>query len=95
MKGSEDNELKLKLKKLIVEECRLEIAPESVPEDLALVGPGSALCLDSLDTLELVVALKKEYGLQINDSKEAMRVLKSVNTLADILQPGSPVTRRS
>lgn len=94
-RGSEDEGLKLRLKQLIVKECRLQIAPESVPEDLALIGPGSALELDSLDTLELIVALKKEYGLQINDRKEAMRVLKSLNALADILQPGDQVTPRS
>ncbi len=93
MKGSQDIELKLKLKKLIVESCQLTIPPESVPEDLALVGPGSALGLDSLDTLELIVALKTSYGLKINDRKEAMRVLKSLNALADIIQPGTPATR--
>jgi len=94
-RGSEDAGLKLRLKMLIIRECRLDVAPEAVPEDLALIGPGSALELDSLDTLQLVVALKKEYGLQINDRKDAMRVLKSLNTLADLLQPGTTVTPRS
>ena len=93
MKGSEDNELKLKLKKQIIEACQLDMTPESMPEDLALVGPGSALGLDSLDTLELIVMLKTSYDLRINDRKEAMRILKSLNALADLLQPGSPVTQ--
>ncbi|HEY6000616.1 MAG TPA: phosphopantetheine-binding protein [bacterium] len=91
-KGSEDEELKSRLKALIIRECRLDIAPESIPEDLALIGPGSTLELDSLDTLQLVVALKKDYGVQINDRKEAMRVMKSLNALADVIQPGAPVT---
>ncbi len=93
MRGSQDNEFKLKLKKLILQTCRVDASPESLPDDVPLLGKDSAIGLDSLDTLELCVALKLEYGLQINDSKEAMRIIKSVNALADTLQPGNPVNR--
>ncbi len=88
MKGSQDTEFKLKIKKLILQTCRIDAAPESVQDDLPLLGQDSVLGLDSLDTLELCVALKLEYGLQIHDSKEAMRIIKSVNALADAIQPG-------
>jgi len=88
MRGSLDKEFKLTIKRLIIKTCRIDVAPESVPDDVPLLGPGSTLGLDSLDTLELAVALKNQFGLQINDSKEAMRIIKSVNSLADAIQPG-------
>jgi len=87
MRGSLDTEFKLTIKTLIITTCRIDVAPKSVPDDLPLLGPGSTLGLDSLDTLELAVALKIQYGLQINDSKDAMRIMKSVNSLADAIQP--------
>jgi acyl carrier protein len=87
MRGSLDNEFKLSIKKLILKTCRVDVPPESLSDDAPLLGPGSILGLDSLDTLELAVVLKKQYGLQINDSKEAVRIIKSVNFLADVIHP--------
>lgn len=86
MSGSGNDALKLALKKLIIETCRKKAVPESVPDDVALIGPDSALGLDSLDVLELSVALKKHYGIRITDSKDAMRVMASINKLADAIE---------
>ncbi len=81
--GSQDNLLKTELKKLIIETCRKKASVESVPDDAPIIGKDSALGLDSLDVLELSVVLKKRYGVKIMDSKDAMRVMKSINALAD------------
>jgi acyl carrier protein len=79
-----------KLKQLIVETLRLEdVAPADIPDDEPLVGGG--LSLDSIDALELVVRLEKEFGLRIASSEEARKALGSVSALsAYIREKGDP-----
>ena len=72
--------LTAKLKQLIVDTLRLEdIAPADIPDDEPLVGGG--LSLDSIDALELVVRLEKEFGIKIASSEEARQALVSVAAL--------------
>jgi acyl carrier protein len=72
------------LKRFIVRRLRLErIDPDSIGDDAPLVGGG--LDLDSIDLLELVVGLEKEYGLKIADVAEGRRILASVRSLADFV----------
>jgi len=74
--------LHLELKRFIVRRLRLEhVAPASIEDDAPLVGGG--LDLDSIDLLELVVGLEKEYGVKIPDVAEGRRALASVRTLAE------------
>ena len=87
MSGSQNEKLKYELKKLIIETCRKPVTPESVSDDEPILGSDSVLGLDSLDVLELSVVFKSRYGVRIADSKEALRVMKSINTLSDIIQP--------
>lgn len=74
-------ELKLEIKKLIVENLMLQMAPEQIGDDQLLFGPES-LGLDSVDALQLVVALDKSYGLKIPDPASAREVLQNVGTMA-------------
>lgn len=70
-----------RLKQLIVETLRLEdVKPTDIPDNEPLVGGG--LSLDSIDALELVVRLEKEFGLKIASSEEARVALGSVGALA-------------
>lgn len=85
--GSKDDKLKLELKKIIIEACEKELDPESISDTDSLVGLGSKLELDSLDVLQINVALANRYKVRIEDSKHARRVMKSVNALADFVQP--------
>lgn len=87
--GSHDPAFKLELKTLIVAACNREAAPESIGDDDSLIGSDSALGLDSLDVLQVNVAIGQKYGVRIDDSKHARRVMKSINTLADFLRPGA------
>jgi len=80
--------LKLDLKKLIIQACNKDIAPETIADEDSLVGHGSSLGLDSLDVLQVNVAIAQRYGVRIDDSKHARRVMKSINSLADFIQPG-------
>ena len=74
-------ELKTQIKLLLVENLMLQTSAEEIADDLPLFGPGS-LGLDSVDALQLVVALDKNYGLKIPDPEAAKKVLQSVNTIA-------------
>ncbi|PYT14154.1 MAG: acyl carrier protein [Acidobacteria bacterium] len=76
--------LRNELKRFIVRRLRLEQAdPDSIGDDALLVGAG--LDLDSIDLLELIVGLEKEYGLKIADAAEGRRVLTSVRSLAEFV----------
>jgi len=79
-----------RLKQLIVETLRLEeVSPADIADNEPLVGGG--LSLDSIDALELVVRMEKEFGVKIASSEEARRALASVASLAAyIRERGDP-----
>lgn len=84
----EKEELKQQLKKQIVTFLNLTpLTPEDIKDDEPLFGEG--LGLDSIDSLELIVLLKKEYGINIQDPKEGRKVLVDVNTMADYIEQHS------
>jgi acyl carrier protein len=68
------------LKKLVVENCILRVQPDEILEDTPLFGPKS-IGLDSLDALQLTVAIEKHYGIVINDAEIARQVMQSLGTL--------------
>jgi len=75
------NELKHELKALIIETLKLEeITPESIVDDQPLFGEG--LGLDSIDALELTVALERRYRLSIADEQVGRRAFASLSSLA-------------
>jgi len=81
------DDLVLALKKLIIETLKLEdIAPGDIENDAPLFGEGEGLGLDSIDALELVVALEKAYGVVIADSEVGQKVFRSLNTLAEFVK---------
>ncbi len=78
-------ELKTQIKRLLVENLMLQTSAEEIADDLPLFGPDS-LGLDSVDALQIVVALDKNYGLKIPDPEAAKKILQSVNTIAAALE---------
>jgi acyl carrier protein len=54
------------------------------PEE-PIFGPQARLALDSLDALQVSMALQKRYGVRLTDSKETRRILSCVGNLADFL----------
>ena len=78
-------DLRLALKTLIVEACDRDCDPASITDDEILFGPEAPLQLDSLDALQVSMAIKKQYGLRLPDSKETRRILSSVANLAEHL----------
>lgn len=87
--GSQDDAFKAELKKLIVAACNRDIDPASIGDTDSLIGSDSVLGLDSLDVLQVNVAIAQRYGTRIDDTKHARRVMKSINTLADFLRPAA------
>jgi len=79
------NALKERIKKMMVDNLMLQVSAEEIGDDLPLFGPGS-LGLDSVDALQLVVALDKNFGLKIPDPGAAKEVLQTVNTIVAAVQ---------
>lgn len=78
------DELKLRLKQIIIEECdKDELSPADIADDAPLLG--DELDLDSLDVLQICMAVKKEYGVRIEGNTAARRALKSINALAQTI----------
>jgi acyl carrier protein len=79
------NALKRRLKTILVENLMLQVGADEIGDDQPLFGPGS-LGLDSVDALQLVVALDKNFGLKVPDPAAAKEVLQSVSTMATAVQ---------
>lgn len=78
--------LPLRLKTLIIATLKLEgVRPEDIPDHEALIG-SPRFGLDSIDALELVLAIEKEFGVKIGSSEESRQALGSINTLATYLR---------
>ena len=74
-------QLKRRIKEIMVENLMLQITADEITDDKPLFGP-EGLGLDSVDALQLVVALDKNFGLKIPDPAAAKEILVSVNTIA-------------
>lgn len=73
--------LKKELKERIINVLNLEdIAVEEIQDNDALFGDG--LGLDSIDALELIVLLDKEYGIKLSDPKQGKEIFQSIETMA-------------
>ena len=78
-------ELKGQIKRMLVENLMLQISAEEIGDDQPLFGPGG-LGLDSVDALQLVVALEKNYRLKLSDVEVARKMLQTINTIAAAIQ---------
>lgn len=75
------SELIEKLKTELIEQLNLEdMEPDEIDADAALFGDG--LGLDSIDALEIIVLLEKEYDIKIKDPRDGKDIMYSVNSLA-------------
>ena len=75
-------DLKENIKEMMVEKLMLKIPKEEILDDTPLFGPGS-IGLDSIDALELVVSLEKQFGVTIPSSEIAKSALINVNSIHD------------
>jgi len=77
--------LKERIKAMMVENLMLQVTAAEIGDHLPLFGPGG-LGLDSVDALQLVVGLDKNFGVKIPDPAAAKEILQTVNTIADAVQ---------
>ena len=86
--------LKQQLKKQIIEFLNLiSVKPEDIKDDDPLFGEarpddlvGRGLGLDSIDSIELIVLLGREYGIEIKDPKEGRKILTDINTMVAYIE---------
>lgn len=71
------------LRRMVVKECDKDIDPAEIGVDEQLIG--GALELDSLDALQIAVAVKASYGVRIEGGPEGRRALASIASLADFI----------
>lgn len=81
--------LRLKIKEVMVEELMLDYAAEEIGDKTAIFG-AHGLGLDSVDALQLVVALEKHFGLKIGDSAAAKGILENVASIAAEIEKTAP-----
>ncbi|MEQ8220099.1 MAG: phosphopantetheine-binding protein [Arenibacter sp.] len=75
------SDLKQELKEKIITQLNLEdIAIDEIADDDSLFGDG--LGLDSIDALELIVMLDKDYGIKLTDPKEGKKIFESIEVMA-------------
>jgi acyl carrier protein len=78
-------ELIQQLKSQIIEVLNLEdFKPEDIDNDAPLFGEG--LGLDSIDALELIVMMEKNYGIKIKDPSAGKEIFKSISTMAEFVE---------
>jgi acyl carrier protein len=77
-----DSELNARIKNTLVESLMLKISPAEIGDDTPLFGP-EGLGLDSIDALELSVAVDKTFGAPIPNAEVAKKAFASVNALAE------------
>lgn len=80
----EENEIKERLKKMMVKRLELKVSPEEIKDDNPLFGEG--LGLDSVESLELVVGIEEEFGIAIEEIEGIIEKFYSVNTLTTFIK---------
>ena len=81
-------ELTERLKRVLIERLSLQLEPEEISDDSPLFGAG--LGLDSVDALEVAIAVETEFGVPITD--DDMHAFRSINTVADFIEERSAAT---
>jgi acyl carrier protein len=77
-------DLKAQLKQMLVEQLRLKMPPHEIADDLPLIGEG--LGLDSIDVLQLSVAVEKMFGVEIRTEADARIAFANVTALAKFIE---------
>lgn len=87
MQQTASQELKREIKQLILETLNIKnIKPEDIDDAVPIFSKDSVLGLDSIDGIELIMAIQKKYAVRIADQNLARNVLESVNSIAEFVE---------
>lgn len=79
-------ELKNSLKENIIKYVNLmDVSPSDIENDKPLFGE-DGLGLDSIDSIELIVMMEREYGVKVTDPKMGRKVMENINTMAEYIE---------
>ena len=80
------DQLKLDIKNMILTTLGIsDVAPDRIDNEEPLFSGKNALTLDSVDALEIIMAIQRTYGIRIADQAEARSSLRSINSMADFI----------
>lgn len=78
--------LKLEIKNMILTTLNItDVAPELIDNEEPLFSGKNELTLDSVDALEIIMAIQRTYGIRIADQSDARYSLRSINTMAEFI----------
>lgn len=77
--------IRQRLKELMISELMLDMTADDIGDDTPLFGP-AGIGLDSVDALQLVVMIEKNFNFKMADQDQAKRLLHSVSTIAEALE---------
>ncbi len=87
MSVTEKEQLSYEIKNLIIEKLKItHITADEVDNDAPLFDKDNPIGLDSIDAIEIVLALKEKYGVRLADQNLAREILVSVNTITEFLE---------
>jgi len=79
-------EIKLETKKLIIDTLNMgTINPEDIKDDVPLLSGDNVITIDSIDVIEVVIAIQKKFNVRINDQNLARHIINTVNTIAEFV----------
>jgi acyl carrier protein len=79
-------EISLAVKKIIVETLNMEgIVPEEIKNDIPLLSGENIIKIDSIDVLELVIAIQRKFNVRIDDKNLARHIIHSIDTITDFI----------
>jgi acyl carrier protein len=82
-----NDDLKPRIRQLIVKQLKLDVDPASIRDDAPLFGDAdNGLGLDSIDALELVLGVEKEFGIKVQDEEVGVKAFASVDALCDFIR---------
>ncbi len=84
--------IKGEIKSLVISAANLKgVSPDDIDPDAPLIGNDSPLGLDSIDALEIVVAIQNKYRVRVDNQNLARNVLSSITSVAEFVIRESPV----
>lgn len=86
MTQTSQDQLKYDIKQLIIDTLNIkDVNPEDVPNEAPLFGDHNVMGLDSIDGIEIIMAVQRKYKVRMDDQNVARFILESINTIADFV----------